>query len=281
MLFMTGKIATAMGPRSKVRRRLAGFIAACALLLELHETFAQTTITLAPAAPTSGDLIRATLNQVPCVPDPYKTRVTMAGNRITIAFVDSPYPFECPPANIETVIGQLPVGNYDVVATREAYTANAIAAPLGGPQAFSVKDGRQDPAVRFPQDNFTGIWWDPAEPGWGMSIFQQRDGRLIAAWYTADSSSNPTWVTLQGSSWDSDRGVTASGTIYRTRARYFAAPFLGSANVPPYFANAQEVGTWSLNFILVIFPGALGSEAIFRFNVDGIAGEKRIQRFPS
>jgi len=60
----------------------------------------------------------------------------------------------------------------------------------------------------------TDLWWDPAEPGWGVSIAQHQSGNLFAVWYRYDAQGQPTWSVIPGGSWLDSR--TFAGTLYTT-----------------------------------------------------------------
>ncbi len=48
-----------------------------------------------------------------------------------------------------------------------------------------------DPPGYLP-DALTGLWWNPAQPGWGMQLAQHR-GAIFAVWFTYDEDGNPKW----------------------------------------------------------------------------------------
>jgi hypothetical protein len=261
--------------------RLAALITLIGLLHLPIQTNAQSgTIALSPASPTNGDLVRARVSNLrtsfTCnLINPLRTRVAMSNNRITIVVIGDAPPVLCPVGTgpIDIILGQFPVGNYEVVVIEPSSANPPI--PIGGPITFAVTEAR--PAYTsvwpwqpgpFPLDNVTGVWWNPNEPGQGLSIFEQPDGRVFGSWYTSDGSNDPTWYTLQDSTWDWSSSI-ASGTIYRTQSRYVSAP---------YFQSTQRVGSWALAFQ----PSSAGfglNGAIFKFTVDGVSGQKNIQRF--
>jgi polyhydroxybutyrate depolymerase len=44
--------------------------------------------------------------------------------------------------------------------------------------------------------NLGDVWWNPAEPGWGLHLTES-DGRVFLAWFTYASNGEPTWLTGQ------------------------------------------------------------------------------------
>jgi len=64
-----------------------------------------------------------------------------------------------------------------------------------------------------PPRSYEGLWWNPAEPGWGLSIVRGAPGRSFVTWYTYDAEGRPTWLAMPDASW---RGTdTLEGTLYR------------------------------------------------------------------
>lgn len=48
-----------------------------------------------------------------------------------------------------------------------------------------------DPPDYFP-DTLTGLWWNPAQPGWGMHLTEHGHA-IFAVWFTYDEIGNPKW----------------------------------------------------------------------------------------
>jgi hypothetical protein len=116
---------------------------------------------------------------------------------------------------------------------RVAFAAGLLA--LGLPAA----------AQSVPAANFTDMWWNPSESGWGVSIVQHPSHQLYAVWYTYDprelestGQHKPLWVVMSGGTWTSPTSVT--GTAYVTNG----VPFNQSGG-----KTAQSaVGTFTFNF---------------------------------
>lgn len=47
-------------------------------------------------------------------------------------------------------------------------------------------------SAHAPDSNFTGLWWDPAEPGWGLSL-QHQGGVIMATLFGYASNGEPRW----------------------------------------------------------------------------------------
>ena len=121
------------------------------------------------------------------------------------------------------------------------------------------------PSVALAGTDYSDLWWNPSESGWGAGIQRQDDVIFLTLFvYAADGTG--TWfvapdVTLQGpegasSSW--------SGALYRATGPGFATAFDG--NVQP-----TVVGTANLDF-------AGPTSGTLRYVVNGVQVTKQITR---
>jgi len=122
----------------------------------------------------------------------------------------------------------------------------ALAAAAFLPAAAQVKPAR----------DYTDLWWNPAESGWGISIRQKppADGAvdaLFAVWYTYDpraadpaspagAGNVPIWLVMPGGDWTSP--TTYAGRIYVVAATPFPQAWNPAAHA------LQEVGTYRFQF---------------------------------
>jgi hypothetical protein len=113
--------------------------------------------------------------------------------------------------------------------------------------------------------NFTDIWWNQAESGWGLTLAHQGDG-IFGLWYTYGSTGAAQWVSAYGTkqpdgSFKGDLNRATAGTgfnlINGTAATSFPLP---------------KVGEFELRFS----DGETGS---FKYTLDGIEQTKQISRF--
>ena len=92
------------------------------------------------------------------------------------------------------------------------------------------------------QANYTALWWNPSEAGWGVNVNHQSN-TLFATLFTYDEVGRPMWLVM--SSGDLQAGTsTFVGDLFRTTgARFNTTPF------PPLTAaNVTKVGTMTLAF---------------------------------
>src|SRR5271154_2141263 len=114
-----------------------------------------------------------------------------------------------------------------------ALTSLCLAAPLAN-------------ATRMTPDP-TGMWYDPAQPGWGMSITQQGE-TIFVALFVYDANHNPEWfvasdVVDSGAVVNFLVGEAYAGTLYKTTGPAYAQPSDTTA------FSATPVGTIQLAYV--------------------------------
>jgi lysyl endopeptidase len=75
-------------------------------------------------------------------------------------------------------------------------------------------------AQSVPAANFTDMWWNPAESGWGVSIVQHPSHQVYAVWYTydprelaANGQYRPMWIVMSGGTWTSPTVLTGNAYV--------------------------------------------------------------------
>lgn len=126
----------------------------------------------------------------------------------------------------------------------------------------------QAAAQVMPTVDYTDMWWNSAESGWGISIRQKLPvggtvDALFAVWYTYDpraidpaspgaTGHVPLWLVMPGGSWTTP--TTYSGLMYVLTATPYAQPWNPSAR------NMQEVGSYRFEF-------ADAGHGVFTYNI--------------
>jgi serine protease len=120
-------------------------------------------------------------------------------------------------------------------------------------------------SVAAASPNFTALWWNPLESGWGLNVDHQGN-ILFATLFTYDAAGLPLWLVMSNGVQQSN-GTTFTGELYRTTGPAFnAVPF------PPIGpGNITLVGTMTL-----AFSGANAATLSYTFN--GAAVTKAIER---
>lgn len=202
---------------------------------------------LVPSNPTSADSVTVSMG-LHCSLAAFKAnayRVSMTQNNITVSLgelrTDLVFPGICPPGlpRQEVDLGRLPAGNY---------TLTVIHAPIGTNPAnvavsnfpFTVTDARLAKTAPFVRLDYSGHWWDPNDPGWGLFIWHDARDRVLAAWFVYGTDGKPIWYTFQPA-WD-------------TFAATFPAPLTQTSRMPgptippPNPTSYTTVGSANLDF---------------------------------
>ena len=110
--------------------------------------------------------------------------------------------------------------------------------------------------------NYTALWWNPNESGWGININHQ-SSIIFATLFSYDDDGSPMWLVMPRGDRQASDG-SYSGPLYRTTGPAF--------NTTPWrAATAAEVGTMRISF---------GSEsnATLTYSVNGRSVTKSISR---
>ena len=141
-----------------------------------------------------------------------------------------------------------------------------------------------------PNANYSDMWWNPAESGWGVTIVQHAGThRAYAIWYTYDprdpdpqtpnsSDFKPLWFVMSAGTWSSPN--TLSGNVYVTNG----SPFFQGWN--PAAHRLTQVGTFTFvfsdashgTFTYNIAPPQGLSSSDPAFGLPALSGSKAIQR---
>jgi hypothetical protein len=113
----------------------------------------------------------------------------------------------------------------------------------------------------IPGVDYTDLWWNPNESGWGMAMAQQGTN-LFLAWYVYDNSGRPMWYVASNCTVS---GAGCTGTLYRTTGPPFGPTF------NPNSVQAFAVGSATLTF-------SDANSGTVGYTVDGVSGSKPITR---
>ncbi|MGE5615392.1 MAG: hypothetical protein ACM3X5_00610, partial [Bacillota bacterium] len=86
--------------------------------------------------------------------------------------------------------------------------------------------------------NYTDLWWNPAESGWGVNLNHQ-DNILFATLFTYDTDGSQMWLVMSNGAKQPDGSF--SGPLYRVTGPAFNASHWGAVSL-------TQVGTMSVSF---------------------------------
>jgi hypothetical protein len=115
--------------------------------------------------------------------------------------------------------------------------------------------------------DFSDLWYNQSEPGWGVNVIQQKD-TLFVTLFVYGTNAQPAWYVASGARLSSTSGgtLTFSGPLYQTSGPWFGdRPFITS------MVTARQVGT-------LTFSASQISNASLTYSVDGTTVNKSIQR---
>lgn len=117
--------------------------------------------------------------------------------------------------------------------------------------------------------NYSDIWWNPAESGWGITIADHQT-QLFIVWYTYRIDGSPTWFVIPGGTLSAGKRFF-SGDIYQTTGPPYSAAF------DPNQVRVTKVGTASFDFAP---PSLAAGKALFSYSVGNVSQTKQIERQP-
>ncbi len=114
-----------------------------------------------------------------------------------------------------------------------------------------------------PEFDYTDMWWNSGESGWGLNVIQHASNIIFGVIFTYETPNRPMWFVLPAGTWTSS--TTYTGTLYRVAG----AP----ANMAFLPVNVTVVGTATLLF-------SSASSATITYSVDGAQVTKSLTRQP-
>jgi hypothetical protein len=115
--------------------------------------------------------------------------------------------------------------------------------------------------------NFSDLWWNPAESGWGLNIAQQADVMFVT-FYVYGPTNQPTWYTalLNYQGVQPDGSVLFNGDIHQSSGPYFAGPF------NPALVTTVRAGT-------ALFEASTPTTATLTYRIGSIVVVTPIERY--
>lgn len=254
------------GHRGLVQSSYGAHIVACTLLASATGISAQAQLLadpiVVPAQPAAFERVNVRLTVDDCVFNPDSVRVSSEQGLTQISMT-----WRACFAPGSTKVVDIQVGAFAAGTQRVHVVVNPPAGQLGPSRLWPVEFSVVALPVK-PLSDYSGLWWNDRENGWGLSIHQGATSLIFAGWYVYDASGQPVWYTIQPGRWVDFR--TWTGIVYRTTGpRFFGAAF------DPSLLRLTPVGTATFNFDQV--PATVDS-ATFTYTVDGMTGTKTISR---
>ena len=139
-------------------------------------------------------------------------------------------------------------------------------------------------AQSVPAENYTDMWYNAAEPGWGLSFTQHRDtNQVFAVWYTYDPRSpdpagqfKPLWIVMPGGTWTSPTSITGpvvitNGTPYNLAGSATTVTVVGTFTI-----SFSSSGTGTFTYNVQAPTGIASTDAAF--GLTPLSGTRAIAR---
>jgi len=146
-------------------------------------------------------------------------------------------------------------------------------------------------AQSVPAFNVTDMWWNPAEPGWAISMMQSTGtNQVYALWHTYDPREGepatsmggdykPIWIVMTGGTWTTP--TTFVGDAFVTNGTPFWMSWVPGAfevtRVGRFTLNFSSFSRGTLGYEIAPPPGVSSGNPAFGLPV--LNGTKSIQRF--
>lgn len=223
---------------------------------------------LVPAQPTSFETVNLRMTVDSCAFVPSTVRVSQQSNVIRVTQRLNNCLVAGTPQVVDVRLGAFPSGDYRV----ELFASDpASGAPLES-LSFQVRDPVEVavfPPPPRPLTDYSGLWLDMSDPGWGVSLHQGPLHTVFGLAFVYDESRQPEWYSLQSGRWLSSTQWTA--TLYRT-----TGPTLWNSSGASIVTYAIA-GTATIDFSQA--PGREG-RAVFGYALNGRTGSRTIERMP-
>ena len=225
---------------------------------------------LVPAHPTSLEVVNLRMTVDSCTFVPSSVRVSQQANVIRVTQRLNNCFAAGTPQVADVRLGALASGDYRVEVF--VTTDPASSAPVES-LSFQVRDPAEIaifPPPNRPLTDYTGLWLDPRESGWGLSLHQGPTHSVFGLLFVYNASSQPEWYSIQDGRWTSS--TTWSANVYRT-----TGPAYSMGVFDPSQVSYAMAGTATLDFTQS--PGQEG-RARFTYMINGTSAAKTIQRMP-
>lgn len=132
--------------------------------------------------------------------------------------------------------------------------------------AYLAQLANPNPQPAIPAFDYTDLWWNASESGWGLNLIQHPSNVIFGVMYTYEAPNRATWFVMPGGSWSTSTVYT--GAFYRVAGPSFTNPSFNPAQV-----RVGQVGLVRLTF-------TDRNNGTFAFTVDGVSVTKTITRQP-
>jgi len=217
---------------------------------------------ITPAIPIEQQPVRFHLDPILDPIDPAQTTIAMVDGRITITVIPATSSTAAPASALDVTLGSFPSGFYALDVIERAITGDGEIDSTIFTITFDVLPRGTTPPQ--PVEDYSDLWWDPDEPGWGLQLTQHPGGNLWATLLVYAQDGSATWYVMMGGAWSGP--ATYTGPFYKTHGPWFGVPIATGFDI-------QQVGSATFAFTSY-------STVTFTYSVDGVMKARNLQRQP-
>jgi len=239
------------------------------LALALSGALAAGASQIVPATPIPFEPVNLRMTVDGCAFVPTTVRVRADGNTLKVTQHMNNCLVPGPVEIADVRLGSLAAGSYRVEVFASQDSSGTPAETLVF-QVVPRPEAAVFPPPARPITDYSGLWGNTQESGWGLSLHQSATDVMFGALFVYDDTTAPEWFTFQGGRWESATRWTAM--VYRTTGPFYLAP-----TFDPRLVLIQSAGAATIDF-----QQAAGQEGRARlsYTVDGRQVEKVITRTP-
>ena len=115
--------------------------------------------------------------------------------------------------------------------------------------------------------DYSDIWFNPAEAGWGMNVVQS-DAFLFLTFFIYGADSKPTWFTGQVTL---DASNNFNGTLFATTGTYYILPWAGFTGAAAGTASFQPLTPYTARLVYTVSGVGTVTKLIQRQTLTAIA----------
>ena len=139
-----------------------------------------------------------------------------------------------PTREVVTAVGSISIQFSGISSATMTYTVN------GQNRTVAIQRQVFNSGTTPPIVDYTDLWWNPDESGWGLAVTQQYN-IMFLAWYVYDGAGKPTWFVVPNCAVNTGQ-TGCVGDVFRTTGPPFGSTF------NPTQVTVYPAGKMFLNF---------------------------------
>jgi hypothetical protein len=141
-------------------------------------------------------------------------------------------------------------------------------------------------AQSAPNADYTDMWWNPNESGWGISFMQSgASGQAYATWYTYDARTTdpatqqhkPLWIVMTGGTWTAPNTITGRAYVLNGVPYNQSGTNRTTTDVGTFTLSFSSVSSGTFTYEIAPPPGLPASDPAY--NLPPMSGSRAITRF--